>query len=223
MLEINDSHLLMYLDGTSDPERKKIIEKNEQHQSRLKFLGDLQSHLEARLYRSNCPDSLTLGEYYFENLSSDAKEWIKKHLQECPYCTQEIAELAEFLKPSWVRRVVAWLVSGKDAGGTGELVPALQVRGEGDGILVYQADEAQIVVDLQTDRVHPGYQAIIGLITGIEASNYEVVLWQETGEMVRSHVDELGNFVMDRLKPGEYELEIKGPKIEIQIQKFLIT
>jgi hypothetical protein len=228
--EIDDEQLLAYLDGQADPEVVTQIERTEIYLKRAQALARVQNRLVAQLYRLECPETIELGEYHLGMLSREQTRAIEQHLRVCPHCSREIAELREQLaeeqpgeNSTLLARIdvlVARLVSSA-AGASGfehaGKVPALGVRGKNEETYIYEADGFQVVIDIQEDGEHPGHKVLLGLITGTAANQFEIDLIRDGEIVANSHVDDLGNFIIPGISPGEYQLNIHGSKVEIQI------
>jgi len=165
-------------------------------------------------------------------------EAVRHHLDECPHCYREIAQLEGYLaelepapEPTLPERVadrirvlVARLVSGGSGSGLpGQRVPAPAYAGlRGDGSkapLVYRADDVQVCVEVEADAERPSRSTVLGLVIGLEeTSGFEAYLYQAAQCVMTTSVDELGNFVLPDLPPGEYELILSSPDLEIHIQ-----
>ena len=241
--ELDDRTLLTYLDGKATAEVAAHIKRCSHCRERAHRLARLQDRMTTRLYRITCPSPHELGEYHLAMLPAAQMEAIRQHLDECPHCRSEIAQLEGYLaelEPTLqlrpleqvvdrVRVLVARLISG----GPGTSFPgqlavapatlgptATAVRGdESEAPRIYQADEVQVIVEVETDAERPDRKTVIGLIIGPEESpGLEAHLWQVGQRVESAPVDDLGNFVLPALLPGEYELILAGPKLEIHIQ-----
>ena len=201
----------------------------------------LQSYLTAQLYRVTCPSSFELGEYHLNVLPQEQAAAVARHLEKCPHCTREVAQLNDYLnefslKPTpleqvkervkeRVRVLVADLVSHVPGspGGQPTLMPAgVAVRGADDGPSIYAADDVQVAVEIQDDAERPGRKAILGLVIGAKSDGLKAHLWRVEQPVAIVPVDELGNFVFPNLPRGDYELILSGPEVEIRIQKLEI-
>jgi hypothetical protein len=232
MAEITDTELLMYLDGVVAPEIKAQIEGDEQYRQRVQVLSQQQNEWVARLYRVNCPEPLTLGEFHLDRLHPRQKKPLENHLAVCPHCARELAEMAGFvqletgLAPAEVLKdvvkIFAQLISGKGLYGTPRQRPSAALRGGGTENYQYEAGSAKIALSVHEDGETPGLQALVGIIAGVEAENYEVSLWQAGDKVGRAQIDEVGGFTIGGLQPGEYQLIIHGPQVEIHVQSFVV-
>jgi anti-sigma factor RsiW len=189
-------------------------------------MAKLENQLSNALYRAFCPEPNELGEYQLGLLSTPRAQQIQTHLAECPHCRTEMAQLQSFLKSvepdletSLVERVRVWLAEllpGADGGSTPAL--AFGLRGDESGVHFYQAGDAQITLEVQDDPEAPGRKTLVGLILGGEAAGLRAYLWRQDQAVTSAEVDELGNFTLSGLEPGQYEIFLSGPDVEIQIK-----
>jgi hypothetical protein len=199
-------------------------------------LARLQNYMTTQLYRITCPSPHELGEYHLGLLQPDKAEAIRQHLAECPHCAQEIAqlqayvgELAPDLEYSLSDRIKVWVARLLEGGAerasprTGALQPALAgLRGETSVPYIYQARDAQVVIEIQEDTEHTGYKVLLGLVTGIDTGGFQAHLWRAGSRVATTEIDELGNLALPGLEPGQYELILAGPEIEIHIQELQV-
>jgi len=245
--ELDDQSLLLYLDGQASAEITAHIEQCSHCRERAHRLARLEGRLTIQLYRATCPSPHELGEYHLTLLPAAQMDAIRQHLEKCPHCRSEIAQLEGYLAQlapdlesalapgmleqaaDRVRVWVARLVSGGPGSGLGErltMAPApfglagAAVRGdELEAPLVYQAGKAQVIVEVEQDAERPDRKVVLGLAIGLDASpGVEAHLWQTGQRVTGAPVDDLGNFVLPALLPGEYELILAGPELEIHIQ-----
>jgi hypothetical protein len=158
---------------------------------------------------------------------------VAEHLAECPHCRGEVAQLTGYLaelEPSLsfdlleqvkehVRVLVARLISGGPLGQPA-LAPALTgMRGGEQEPLIYQADEIQVMIEIQEETDRPDRRTILGLVIGLSApQELTAHLWQAEQRLLTVSVDELGNFVLSDIASGSYELMLSGPEVDIHIQ-----
>jgi hypothetical protein len=121
---------------------------------------------------------------------------------------------------------VARLADRRDSPG---LSPAIQgVRGREEKVFTYEAGGYQVILDVQPDNERPDRKAINGLIIALENRQGETPPMEarlmHEGELASTaSVDEFGNFRLDSLVPGQYNLILAGPGIEIHIENFLLV
>jgi len=84
--------------------------------------------------------------------------------------------------------------------------------------MIFDAGELQVTLEFYEDPEHLGQRQLVGLLVGEDKpERFQVQLWQEEGLVAEATVDELGNFVIDNLSPGHYNLKLLHPKLEIQL------
>lgn len=225
--ELRDSDLLAYLDERSSDDVARHLDRCEHCRENLRRLAAEENRLTALLYRSLCPPSETLGEFHLNMLSGEAAAIVREHVDTCPHCTSELAQLSTFMGAleseldfgviEQVKVLVARLLSG--GGASGQMTPALAgLRGEADaGAYVYEAGDAQIVLHVQDDE-QTGRKKVLGFISGVDADGAEVILTQEADRIASTTIDDLNNFVVFGVTPGTYGIEILTGDVEIHIQ-----
>lgn len=223
--KFSDQILLAYLDGEVESETAIQIEASSADLQRARELAGLQNILTVRLYRVDCPDSVELGEYHMGLLDRARSRVVQQHVRECPHCTRELEQISQFLaaeqpKPAEspldrVRILVGRLISQLDeATRPPGLAPALAVRGGEKQVIVYEAGETQITLDLREGE-ETGQKSLLGLVTGLDALGFSVELLSNGKQIALGEVDELGNFELKGFPPSEYVLLIRGPDLEI--------
>jgi hypothetical protein len=112
--------------------------------------------------------------------------------------------------------LVARLVRG--GGGPILGIAPAGVRGAGDGALIYEAGEAQLALEILPAPGRPGHSELFGLVSGWEGAGLIVVTLLRDGRPgATAEVDLIGNFVLGDLAPGTYELNLRGPGLEVQL------
>lgn len=207
-------------------------------------MENIEKRLAAQLYRATCPTVDELGEYHLNMISGEQATTIKRHLSGCPHCRAELVQLQTYLadlapdvEHSLGERIQIWIARLIPAGtmGGGALQPALALRGQDNGPLMYEAGDAQLSLEVQDDPEKLGARVILGLLIGVETvetpalsgdlrPQAEVMahLWQAAQKVAQVPVDKYGNFVFTGLPPGAYELIVSGPDFEIHVQKLTV-
>ena len=199
-------------------------------------MTELENRLTAALYRVICPDSTELGEYHLGFVTGSRATFIDQHLNECPYCSREVAQLDSFLTQvksdldfSTAERIKIWIarLAPDLAAGSGAAMPALAFRGDDDEAgsgrsLVFEAGDTQLMIDVQDDPGDASRKSLIGLIIGIDPVDLEARLWLDGRPVATAGVDDLGNFTLSDLEPDHYELIVTGPGMEIYVQELFI-
>jgi hypothetical protein len=231
---LSDAELLAYLDGELDEGTAKLIEESGAYEQRLQALAREQSQMARALYRSSCPEPQQLGEFQFGMLSGGEAEAISAHLTICPHCTAELEQLAGYLSEvapdldyTFLERVKVLVARLLPPSGAGESFalggPALAgVRGSAGEPLFYEAGDVQITLEVQEDAVATAHKSILGLLTGEESEGWQVSLWRDEELVTSTTVDELGNFIFDRVAPATYNLLLRGDDVEIHLQNVVV-
>lgn len=230
--ELNDRELLVYIDGEADPQVLAHLEWCSYCRRKALRLARLQERLANELYRFTCPSTLELGEYHLGILPSEQAAVVARHLAECPHCAREVAQLEDYMSElapqlefgpfERIKVRLAQLVErGRDVGRVGApvLAPACAgLRGQEEGTRVYQADDVQVVLEVQKDAERQDRKALLGLVTQIDGQEFQAHLWRAEKLVATAAVDELGNFIIADLTPSIYELILCSPEVEIHIQ-----
>jgi hypothetical protein len=176
---------------------------------------DFERELRRILYRFDCPDAQTLGDYQLELLEPIERTRVAAHAVECDECRDELQTLRAFLALpavvsdpplNRVRRFVATLftpASGLAYGG---------LRGASDSSTrVFEANDVTVSVGrAQTSG------SLLGLVVAAgvppEAlEGHEARLLPREGLPLRTQLDDLGNFEFGNVAAGQYVLEVDLP------------
>jgi anti-sigma factor RsiW len=204
--------LTAYVDGEASDEVKAHIAACLTCAERVATDAMLQSELRGTLYRFDCPEAHTLGEYQIDALDATRRTLVAAHAAECDECQAELQVLRAYLAaPTLVpesliersRRVVASVFRP---------MPGLAYGGlRGTAETANRVFEAQDV----TVTVGPGHGrgTLIGLVVVAAAppdavTDREVRLLPTDGPALTSTLDDLGNFEFGHLASGLYALEV---------------
>ena len=230
--ELDDGTLLAYLDGEADEKVAAHLEQCSHCRERAQRLGRLQERMGAEMYRIACPTPLELGEYHLGVLAGTRARTVAHHLEDCPHCTREVSQLKTYLGDlsadlefSLAERIKVLVAKLAPAGGQADplgapaMAPAFAgLRGEESGPRLYQADDAQVAIEIQDDPMRGDRKILLGLITGMDTGELVAHLWLADRRVGEVPVDELGNLVISNLAPGSYELILSGPEVEVHIR-----
>jgi anti-sigma factor RsiW len=114
--EITDEQLIAYIDGEADGATIEHIQSCPSCTERAKAYDIDQRALRAALYRAECPDPQTLGEYHLGLLAPADRAAIEEHLQVCSLCLADIAKLERFLEEDNVETITPQLIAAIVAG-----------------------------------------------------------------------------------------------------------
>jgi hypothetical protein len=188
-------------------------------------MADIEQKLKRFLFRSFCPDSTELGEYALNLLDRTEAQKLKRHLKDCSHCQRELSQLKSYLNDlsadldlSLVEHVKVWV--GKLIDQSGTQLPALApaLRGGPEKILLYQAGEMQVSLQVQVNHKDPKLRDISGLLIGTEPEGWLASLWQEGRHAATSEVDELSSFSLKGVLPGGFTLILNSNESEILIE-----
>jgi hypothetical protein len=188
-------------------------------------LEHFERELVRSLYRFDCPDAHSLGEYQLELLEPAQRVRIAAHAAECDECRAELQMLRSFLvEPISVpetlagraRRIVASLFAGP-------LEPAYGgLRGTSDqSTRVYEAGDVSVTIG-------PGQTSgsLVGLVLATGASadleGCEVRLIPPGGASIATSLDDLGNFEFFDLASGLYAVEIDLPDGVVVVEELRV-
>lgn len=180
----------------------------------------LELRLRASLYRIDCPDAQTLGDYELDLLEPTERTRIAGHALDCAECASELTMLRAFLTtPTSVaepllgraRRIVATLFTQRP----GLAYGGLRGAPSDASTRVYEAGE--VTITLGAD-VRSG--SMLGLVvagdTPLEAR--EVRLLGAEGSALGTQLDDLGNFEFTNVAAGDYALELDLPEGVVVIE-----
>ena len=243
---ITDSQLLAYLEDSADPEIVEQIERSEEYKKRASRLANEQKSVLGQLFRLNCPDTVTLGEYYLGQLSKEESTIVSNHLTRCPYCTRELAIYNESLDDeasqesivTKLKILVGRILPNDPPNNSLKFPPIatqpvrLAARGnENDSTQtrVYTTDGG-IEIILSIFPASNNRKSLKGLLIGTPKERLEVHLWYQESRIGSFSVDpgvhtgESGseNFSFDNLEDGTYELIVQGSEILVHIQSFTV-
>jgi hypothetical protein len=183
------------------------------------------------LYRTTCPETTVLGEYELGMLDKPLAAKIADHLGGCPHCRSELEGLRTYLaelKPdisfSLTERVRVLIAELLPRPGANQLLrPAFAVRGNSSPLIEYQAGETSLSLEVEPDPVNEDRRMLMGLMMGAGGIGWSASLWSHGNPLDKTGVDELGNFILSGLAPGEYDLILSGEDVEIHVQSLAVA
>jgi len=219
---MDNTQIISYVEGEADEVIVAHIKKCLYCAERANRLTLFQNRLRAQLYRATCASSMELGDYHLGLLPASQKLVVAQHIRECPHCRREIAELEEFLaEPEILANDLfypARVLFAQLVGGSESVLAFRELRGKEDESFIYQAEDIQIVIDVQDDVEQMGLKTLLGLVTGLETNDFTIQVNQGDPVIATTSVDEIGNFIISHLAPGHYQLIFTGPNMKIHIQ-----
>ena len=215
--------IAMYVDGEAEESVIAHIQKCPYCSARAGEWTLLQKRLREHFYRVTCPTPMELGDYHLGLLPASQVLIMAQHVRECALCSQEIAQLQDYLAELAPQRgllePVKVLIGRLISGQPGEPSSAPALRGDTKGPLIFAADG--IVVTLDVQPAQNGQVSIQGQVAAEDQDPW-------TGAIVRmsqvnmpdltASLDDLGAFGIEDVRPGSIHLKITSSSgIEIQI------
>lgn len=181
------------------------------------------------------PSSFELGEYHLGLLSEEKTVQVEQYLKEFPYAQTELNLLQAYLNEPDVEpsasttesstisqlKVLLAKLTGRTwalpNSHTLQLMPS-GLRGLEEG--VYEVDDIYITLGIRDDEEKVGYKVLTGIIDA-EAENKiaNALLWRAHSPTIiaTTAVEDSYEFEFSRLEPGDYELILTGPNLEVHI------
>ncbi|MEJ2555936.1 MAG: zf-HC2 domain-containing protein [Anaerolineae bacterium] len=234
--KIIDEQLLAYVDGEADSTTVDHIRRCPYCAQRARDYAADQHVLRALFYRLECPDAHTLGEYHLGLLSPTEQAAVKDHLEVCPLCVAEVAELEQFLQEepiapplssasTQLKRLVARLTPPSP--GAAAQQPAFALRGTAAPPDIYRAEDIRLVVGLEADGLRAGRKMLLGFTTRegqtvASLTGAQVQLKRRGETVAEEQVDSLGNFVFSGLTSDEYELVLATEQEQVVVERIVV-
>src|SRR5258708_22174826 len=185
--------------------------------------AQMQGSLRRSLFRFDCPDAHTLGEYQLDLLEPEHRRRIAAHALDCDPCTLELQTLRSYLAmPTSIaespfehaKRLIATLFQPAPGLAYGGL------RGTSEATTrVFQVEDVTVTVG-----PGQGSGSLVGLvlIAGTEPQALDgrtVRLMPTDGAALSSSMDDLGNFEFEGVSAGPYALEIALPGAQVVVEE----
>jgi hypothetical protein len=231
--EISTGDLLAYIDDDIPAYISQHIRNCPFCTQEVADLEKMQQLFAKTLFRESCPELDFLLQYQAGLLNKAEKRGLKQHLQTCPHCQEEIAQIEAVTfaipaKPSTLeqlrekgRQIIQAVLMPPPP------QPALALRGNQEHSLFYEADGYQIIIAKKPPLVAAAkVWQIEGQINRQDdplAQLEGVASLQQNDEPVyQDSLDEFGYFVMENVNPGSYNLQIDLTSTQIIIQEFVV-
>jgi hypothetical protein len=241
---LDDLALIAAIDGEAGPEVMAHLRDCAYCSERARVFEEMQGLLRKQLFRMFCPTSDELAAYQQRLLYGDQHALITEHLKECPHCTREFNLLEQLSRetlparsppqtngksaqahqsalPGKLRRIAAQLLTPAPkplAGAYGAL------RGPSHAShYAYHAENLQLILGVQrvvsrADRrmIHGALELEDELADAFSGATARLL---RNDTLIRTaELDELGNFVLDDLAPGTYQLALCLPDREVIVE-----
>jgi hypothetical protein len=183
----------------------------------------IQVELKRSLFRFDCPEAHTLGEYQLDLLEPEQRRSVAAHVVDCDACSVELQTLRSFLAlPTsiadspleYARRLVATLFRPAPGLAYGGLRGASEATTR-----VFQVEDVTVTVG---PGQGPGTLVGLVLMAGTEPQALDgraVRLILPDRAPLSSSMDDLGNFEFEDVPAGMYALEIDLPDAQVVVEE----
>jgi hypothetical protein len=240
---LDDLALIAAIDGEAGPDVMAHLRDCPYCSERARVFEDMQGLLRKQLFRMFCPTSEELAAYQQGLLNGGQQALITEHLKECPHCTREFNLLEQLSRetlparspppangksdhahnraPSGKLRQIAKLLTPPAkplAGAYGALRGPSQASQ-----YAYHAENLQLTLGVQRVVSRTDRRVIYGALE-LDDELYKVLsgatahLSLNETLICTAELDELGNFVLDDLAPGTYQLALRLPDREVIVE-----
>ncbi len=195
------------------------------NQEHLEMIRREEQQLFEKLYRVTCPEPLALGEWHLGLLEESAFDKVSAHLNQCPHCQEELAQLIENLErplrlreapASLVKRIVLTLQTMMGNGGA----PIARAALRGNSWTVCYAS-GNYMVSL-TQQTHPSGIALMGSLLSPTTTG-RAALRQGAAVRYDAPLSQSATFTFDGVTPGKYDLIIEVPDAELVVPDLNFT
>jgi anti-sigma factor RsiW len=240
---LDDLALIAAIDGEAGPDVMAHLRDCPYCAARAQVFEDMQGLLRKQLFRMFCPTSDELAAYQQGMLNGGRHAFIAEHLKDCPHCTREFKLLEQLsgqepparsppltqaksqrnqALPAKLRRIAAELIEARPAKPLAGAYGALRLPSQASQY-AYHAENLQLTIGVQRVVSRADLRVIHGAIE-LDDELYDIfsgataqLLYNET--LIRTaELDELGNFVLDELTPGTYQLALRLPDREVIVE-----
>src|SRR5262245_12957147 len=224
---LSERDLIAAVDGEAREEVRTHLRDCPHCMWRASEFDELQQLLRRRLYRILCPSSDDLLAYRLGWLDDRRASELRAHLHDCPHCTSELHLLDEAASaPPWPppidrpRRVFA--VPRQQRHQTAAVYGGMRGAGRG-GQYAYRAEHLELMLDVHQINGRPERVVLVGMVSdeeGIPGALQRATASLLHGDLVvhSTMLDELGNFILDDITPGDYSLSLRLPDLEVVVE-----
>jgi hypothetical protein len=227
---IQDWELVAYADGEELERVSEHVGRCPACRARLREYATIEQELQQLLFGSDCPSPDTLRDHHLGYLSTEERQHVEAHLETCPHCAAELADLAQFAAleeevrsstlldrahqvAEQVRLTVAQLMSPAP-------LPLPALRGETREVLLFEADGVALSLNLEQETT--GRYTLFGQILSSDPIGFtegQIRLRAQEGDMepIQADIDTNGGFALPELRPGIYQLSVDLPDRRIVV------
>jgi hypothetical protein len=241
---LDDLALIAAIDGEAGPDVMAHLRDCPYCSERAHVFENMQGLLRKQLFRMFCPTSEELAAYQQGLLNGGQRAHITEHLEECPHCTREFNLLEQLAgealparspplangksahahndaRPGQLRKIAATLLPTPAkplAGAYGALRGPSQASQ-----YAYHAENLQLTLGVQRVVSRADRRVIHGALELDDElhsvfSGATAHLSDNETLICTAELDELGNFVLDDLAPGTYQLALRLTDREVVVE-----
>jgi hypothetical protein len=212
---LTDDQLSAALDQAAAPDVIAHLASCASCAERLATAQLAEHSLRSALYRWDCPDPQTLADYHLGRPSAEEQRAIVRHLETCARCSDEIAELALFMREEAPVAVMAEPSPARRPAGRGwslarllPRTPALALRGGPGAPLMFEADDG-VTIFLETQPAAGGQTELRGQLVADDQEGWAgalIELRQAGALRATAVIDDMGTFRVAALPTQPTEL-----------------
>jgi hypothetical protein len=243
-IALDDLALIAAIDGEAGPDVMAHLRDCPYCSERAHVFDNMQGLLRKQLFRMFCPTSEELAAYQQGLIKGSQQALIAEHLKECPHCTREFGLLEQLAGETLPARSPPAAKGESDHIRNGALpgklrqvaakllIPAAKPFPGAYGALrgpslasqyAYHAENLQLTLGVQRVVSRADRRVIHGALE-LDDELYEVFsgatarLSHNETVIRTAELDELGNFVLDDVAPGTYQLALCLPDREVIVE-----
>ncbi len=241
--EVDFGLLMAYIDGAVDSKTRQGIEdrlaRDPALRAEVQGLAEMQAALAHGLREDLGPTTQELGEYALGLLPADEAAALEDRLAGDPVRRAEVERLRRYLAGPSVPQaaessprpagrisvIVAELAAGlSHLGGAGTPAPVpAGLRGGKAMPVTYRAGSGEVVLEVQGGAEGEQKRTMLGLLVGFEGTETMTAsLFSGDEPVAGAACDELGNFTVEDVAPGQYDLVLRGAEIEILVEGVVV-
>lgn len=225
---LEDWELDMLLGGDGTPEMKAILASSPADQRQFTQFQAEEPGFFDKLFRIECPTSLTLGDLHLGLLEESMTQMIQQHVNLCTHCGEELVAITTMLDEpifktasartfqkkrsfGFLKRIVMSLEQALGSLGAQSQMTS-HLRGETWNAYYSGGDYLLSLTRQEREQGH----ALMGSILADSVSG-QAMLRQSSGLIYEAPITAAGTFSFDDVTQGDYELVIETSDVELVV------
>ncbi|MFZ4656043.1 MAG: anti-sigma factor family protein [Caldilineaceae bacterium] len=238
-----------YLDGEPMPHLAAFLTENPATLNHLQQEARRTARLQQSLYRFDCPPPETLQGYSLGDLTGARRRGFEEHLQQCPQCSAELAQLRTFVGEAAValtptsllatvqqnlhaqienaltglRILIATLVTPDGPALAGV---ALRRERADDAPLLFLYEAETLDINIMAHRQSDGQYHLQGqlfTVTPLRDATITLAAATATTPVIRTTLTDTTSFTVTDLPPDGYQLVVTLPDSAVVIPNLLLA